>query len=101
MKVVALDPDPKRHINLVVGQKKCASCNFEAVEGVDVLVLVCCEDDVVDVRDESLKSHVVAFVGQPGFCVDGSVLVAKVVVSLCCEKGLPISVKHCDCDLFS
>ncbi len=65
----------------------------------DVLVLVCCKDDAVDVQDESLKSHAVAFVEQPGFGVDQSVLVAKVVVSSCCEKGLPISVKYCDCGL--
>ncbi len=73
--------------------------DFEPVEGMDVVVLVCCKDDAVDVQDESLKSHVVAFAGPPGFSVDQSVLIAKVVVSLCCEKGLPISVKHCDCSL--
>ncbi len=56
----------------------------------DVIVLVRCKDDAVNVRDESLKSHVVAFVGGPGFGVDQSVLVAKVVVSSCCKKGLPI-----------
>ncbi len=99
MKAVVLDPEPKKAHQFGGWLKKCASCDFEAVEGMDFLVLVRCEDDAVDVQDESLKSHVVAFVGRPGFGVDRSVLVAKVVVSSCCKKGLPISVKHCDCGL--
>ncbi len=36
------------------------------MEGVDLHVLVCREEDVVDVRDESLKSFVVVFVRGPG-----------------------------------
>lgn len=42
----------------------------------DVLVMVCCEDDVVDVQGERLESDVVIFIGRPSFGVDRSVPVA-------------------------
>ncbi len=60
----------------------------------NLLVLVCHEEDVVDIRDESLKSFVVVFVWGPGFGVDRGVLVAEFVVSSCCEVRFPIEVKH-------
>jgi hypothetical protein len=64
------------------------------VEGVNLLVLVCRKEDVVDIQDESLKSFVVVFFWGPGFGVDPGVLVAKFVVSLCCKVRIPIEVKH-------
>ncbi len=65
--------------------EKGASKDFETVEGVDLHVLVCRKEDVVDVRDESLKLFVIVFVQGPGFGADQGVLVAKVVVNLSCE----------------
>ncbi len=64
------------------------------MEGVNLLVLVCCKEDVVDIQDESLKSFIVVFVLGPGFGVDRGVLVDKFVVSLCCKVRIPIEVKH-------
>ncbi len=43
--------------------KKCASCNFEAVEGVNLLDIVHCLEDVVGVQDEHLKTFFAFIVG--------------------------------------
>ena len=60
------------------------------MESVNVFVLVHCENDVVDVRNESLKPCFVVFVWRPCFSVNRGVPVAEFVVSLGCEKGFPI-----------
>ncbi len=64
------------------------------MEGVNLLVFVCCKDNVVDIQDESLKYFVVVFVRGPGFGVDRGVLVAEFIVSSCCKVRIPIGVKH-------
>ncbi len=48
MKVAALGPEPKRQ-QLGGWAEKGASEDFEAVEGIDLHILVCCKEDVVDV----------------------------------------------------
>ncbi len=53
------------------------------MEGMNLLVFVCCNEEDVDILDESLKLFVVIFVRGPGFSVDRGVLVAEFVVSLC------------------
>ena len=59
------------------------------MKSMNVLVLVHCEDYVVDVRNESLKSRGVAFVGRPCFGVNRRV-VAKFAISSSCIVRLPI-----------
>ncbi len=70
--------------------EKSASKDFETVEGVDICVLVCRKEDVVDVQDESLKSFVAVFVRKPGFGVDQGVLVAKIVVNSSCKMRFQV-----------
>ena len=70
--------------------EKGSSCDFEAVEGVDLVVVVHCQKNIVRIHNESSKSCIIIRVRQPGFGVNQGVFVALFVVGLGHEERLPI-----------
>jgi hypothetical protein len=70
--------------------EKGSPCYFEAVQSVDLVVGVHCQENVVRVRNKSLKSCVVVLVGGPRFGVNGGVFIAQVIVGSSCKEGFPI-----------
>jgi hypothetical protein len=65
------------------------------VQGVVHVVGVRCQEDVVRIRDEILKSLVVVLVGRPGLSVNRGVLVAELIVDSSSIESFPSGVWHC------
>ena len=91
-KAVALNLVPKRHINLVAGQRIVPPATLKLWRAWMFVSWSVAKTTLLKSDMIILKSCVVALVGQlSGFNVDRIVFVAKVVVSLCCKIGLPIN----------